>query len=125
MSDTPPLIVPGPVAIPSDRLWFDPLLLAVATSVQTHIVSTPLNGNVLMAQQNARRWGLGIFPAGGLATYQIAPWPDVDKYSWFSQTGNTVLPFYTLFQIGSMVSNAWYITSTTNTTFRVVELLRN
>lgn len=116
---------PNVIAVPSDRMWFDPrALLANTQYVFTDVLCT-LNITRVLIASNVRRWGIGIARAPSAGTINYGPWPDPDLFVAGAGGISDSFPFFTLFNHGVIVCNAWSILSATTQTVRVVELIRN
>lgn len=110
--------------IPSDRLWFDPMMLTAATYPKFTPVTMPFAATAQIAPADANRWAIG-FSFGSLATGTlIAPWSDIDSYGFATQTLGVTLLFYTLFDFGPLVCSSWYGKATSVQTIRLIELIR-
>jgi len=109
---------------PSDRIWFDPSLIAAATSVYIHDETIVFNVIKQLAIPDVRRWGIGFKTDSAGFTFNVAPWPDVNLFVFAGVTLSASIPFFTLFNYGSIVSNGWFANSSFGGSIRVVELLR-
>lgn len=125
MDAPPPVPFVPQSSWPSDRLWFDPLVLNAATSFRTQDFTLIGTAKQKIMPASPRRWGLGVAGSTALATLGIAPWAQVDTLPLFGSGTSTVLPFLTLFSVGPLITCEWWIISSNNATVRVVELIRN
>lgn len=112
-------------AVPSDRLWFDPGMLNVATSIRMTTVTLATSVAKQMVPQDPTRWAFGFFQSSLTTNLSIAPWPDVGSFVFDSVNITAAVKWYNLFTYGILVSNAWWGLSPSNVTLRCVELLRN
>lgn len=126
MSDIP-LTLPDPevIAVPSDRLWFDPRLQGAACSVQMSTVVFAGLGTLPAAPANPRRWAIGFFQGTAPQSIICAPWPDVATFSFQAIAIGSALLWFKLFDYGPLILNSWWINAPGATTVRVVELIRN
>lgn len=125
MAEQLPDDAPRIVAVPSDRLWFDPRALNVATFAQWSDVVVSMGVPRVVVPANPRRWGLG-FGIGPLSPgITFAPWPDVGTFALITSTGFFTVPFMTLQTYGPIVSLEWSAAANSTQTIRVVELIRN
>lgn len=114
----------GPYAIPSDRAWFDPML--IQTNVAFSYASFDLDGsNVLrLAQSDPTRVALGfVTPSVGTNQASVGPWSDVSAAGGFLLTSSTPL-WFSLFVHASLVNQAWYGFSSAPQSLRVIYLTR-
>ena len=112
-------------AISSDRLWFDPLMLTIATSVRISNIVMVGNVAAILAPSDPNRWGVGFYQGTAGTSLSVAPWPDLQNAVMFASTISITIPFLTLFNLGPLVSSQWWGLPGFNATIRVVELLRN
>lgn len=113
------------IAIPSDRLWIDPLLITAAT--QFFLRSTPvvLGQFTPFAPANARRILLAIPAQQGIGSgAKICPFPGSTNL-YFDTTSATVPSRYTIFDWPGIVGNTWYVSPPTGGNFAWIEVLRN
>jgi hypothetical protein len=113
------------LAIPGDRLWFDPRALAANTSVQYTNFTFAATQLLQILPQNTRRWGVGFYWASPSIAMQLSPWSDTNLIP-FVTTSNVPAPnMYTIFNYGTLISNGWYCNTQGPNSLRVVELIRN
>lgn len=112
------------VSLPGDRSWYDPWLLTVATYPVLTTVIANMGNPVPVAPANPRRWAIGFFQSNAPAAIQIAPWPDVDLFTFDLVAISGGQKYYTLFNFGPLICNRWYVNSPGVATIRVVELIR-
>lgn len=119
--------IPTPkiIAVPSDRLWFDPIMLNTACSIQITDVAISGTGPQVIIPGNVNRWAIMFVAKSPNALPSLGPWPDAASFPLFVSTG--ALPLYqtNLFTIGPIISNQWWVTSLGAMTIRVVESIRN
>lgn len=110
---------------PTDRLWFDPRVLALNTSlVQTDY--TLVGGAVTqIAKPSVRRVMVGFYFTPLATNVNISPWPDVNDFAFINYVNSTQLTWFTLFDFGPLVMNGWFALTAFSNTVRVVEITRN
>ncbi len=114
-----------PLYLPSDRAWFDPLLLIKVTAVVPADVAVAAGAPVKLAVPNPMRLMIGfMLQLPAVATVTVAPWPKVDQFQ--IRTLSVTDPnWFKLFDYGPLVSQDWWALATGNTTVRVIEVERN
>lgn len=125
MDAPPPVPFVPQSSWPSDRLWFDPVVINAATSFTWQDFTAAANTNIKVLTPNPRRWGIGFAAMTGLASLTVAPWPQVDTVPLLGTGTSTAIPFLTLFTYGPLITAEWWIRITNPTTIRVVQLIRN
>lgn len=124
MSDSGVSPAASPIAVPSDRLWFDPKVLNVAAFPQLTDLTVSMSVVTPLVGANVRRWGLAVCRAGFGGAVEIAPWPDLAAGVLYRSDMQGTIPMITLFAVGPLVSSAWWISTSVAGTVRVVELIR-
>lgn len=114
-----------PYAVPSDRAWFDPLLLTLNTSIEISAVAMGVGLTKAICAANARRWAIGMFSGGGAGTLKFAPWPDIANGYFLPGVSGQPFQWYTLWEYGPLVCSQWWGTFSGGGNLRVVELIRN
>lgn len=113
------------VPVPSDRAWFDPKLMMASTEWRQSDV--PLANNVVtqVIAASPVRIMLGFaFYKLGSPDLEISPWPDWATFQGWILASNRSL-WFTLFENGQLVNQAWYTNSVGADSFvRVIEILR-
>lgn len=115
---------PRVVAIPSDRAWFDPRLINLATQIRTtdYAGAGPFPAIVLPA--DTRRMMVGFFPNQASNLFEVSPWPDVDQFPLIQvQTPPTIF-MLSIFDWGPLISNSWYGMGSGVGSTRIIEILR-
>lgn len=124
MSDNPLPLRTQPAVLGSDRIWFDPVLIGNACSVQYSNAVFAGLGTQQVAPANARRWAIGFFQGTAPQSIVCAPWPDVGTFSFQAVSLGSSILWFKLFDYGPLILNSWFINAPGATTVRVVELLR-
>lgn len=117
----PPTVRP---AVPSDRAWFDPRLIAAVTFPQLTTVVVPMGQVVAVAPANSRRWGIMFCTNALVAGLEYAPWPDLDDFAFGSMLVGEPNAIYTLENYGPLIQSSWWARLNAGGNVRVVELLR-
>lgn len=124
MDGQPLLSEPRVIAVPSDRVWFDPRPIIAACQVRVTPVTLIAGSAVQLCNINPRRVALGLtYPVGATNSLTHAPWDDPTLYPY----GN-ILPgvtaWYYLHVHLNLVTYAWYGRSGDTSIVRVTEVTR-
>lgn len=112
------------VAIPSDRLWLDPLLVTAATQFFMRSIFVNAGTYTLFAPANARRLMMLIPAQQALGSgSKIAAWP-TNADPFLTTTNSNSYSKFTIFDFPGIVGNAWYINPIGTGTFFWSEVLR-
>lgn len=116
--------MPRVIAVPSDRAWFDPRLLVNNSQVLTYNLTIDASGTGMILPYNANRYML-LLSGGIIGTASYAPWPEVSAYAAFGPFNpGATLTRVSLFDIGPIITQAWYVLGSGFDTIHVVETQR-
>lgn len=124
MDANPTIYYPGPIALPSDRAWFDPALIGRSLYVQKTDIIVPMAGVVAVAIANPYRWAVGLCLAPGSGTgASAAPWSDLFSGGLIVLALDR-LDWYYLPKFGPLATGPWYATGGAGSVVRVTEIIR-
>ena len=109
----------------TDRLWFDPRVLALNTSIVQTDYTIAGNVNTLIAVPSIRRVMVGFFFGSVASSIDIAPWPDVDQFVLLTYSAPSKTNWINLFDFGPLLGNGWFARTSFPNTVRVIEVVRN
>lgn len=113
------------VPVPSDRLWFDPKVIAVACDLVINDVDLTTGNPVLIATEDSSRVAIGIaLPSGIVTGLSYGPWSDPQNYAQ-KLTSPPLIDWYYLHEHLNLVQHAWYAFAGAAPTLRVITVRRN
>lgn len=115
---------PGPVALPSDRAWLDPVLIGRNLIARTTDVAVSAVVPTRVAELNAARWAVGftVAPGAGSGAW-LSPWSDTTTGGVFELL-QTSLHWFRVPKYGPLVMGEWWAIGGAGAVCRVVEILR-
>ena len=125
MSDNPLSLPTVRPVYGSDRNWFDPRLQLANCFQQITDVPFVLGPPILLVPANPRRWAIGFFQASGFTDLMYAPWSDATAFKFDGLASKTTVAWYTISDYGPLICSAWYGSSASSLTARVIEIMRN
>jgi hypothetical protein len=125
LNDDTELHVPGDgsrvIAIPSDRAWIDPRLIAAVCELTISDVTMDGIGSVPLATADPGRIAIG-FSCPAVCT--VGPWSDLSVIPFEQLPGNSTR-FYSLRDYLNTVQLNWFGFAGAGTVIRVIEIRRN
>ena len=112
------------VAIPSDRAWLDPFLIARNLYAVTTDVETIADSSALLAKPDPYRWAVGFTLAVAAGSPSVSPWPQPPPGAGGWQLDSGVNHWFDLVTYGPLVQLGWYSSHTSASIIRVIEIIR-
>lgn len=117
--------LPRVIAVPSDRLWLDPLFINRQLFRQRADVAVGAGAAVQVAKANTARWAIGFAVVTTVGPpFNIGPWPDAGSTNGVQLSTSGFL-WYEIGKYGPLVADPWYAFNSSGGTLRVVEIIRN
>lgn len=124
MTSPPKPFNPGPIAMPSDRAWLDPVLVGRILYTRTTTITAADGNPLLVAPNNINRWAVGfMLQSGGGFNGRIMPSPDVAVGLGFDLVAGE-LHWFELHKYGSLVMGEWWGVFSPLAVSAVFEVLR-